>query len=1537
MIFATPAFAIHDNDNDAVTDNALEAEAMTSEMIEQTKNQNRATAEEKQQAVKDALLNPSEENTVHAIGAVANMENLDSRVAAAKAAVEQVKLAKTYIKSLADLTKGTISNFPIGFGSEDDDYMLAITRIETIENNGNEETWIYVAAHITFRETGKDKNKNKNEDDKNAKSISFDGKAKIEGLNGMGTNGYLTLIKEVDRPIGKSCSLSFLEGTTLHFGCNGFEDILAKLRLTVTNSSIYAIDASGKSKGQLTTEMETTIKSLNDFTVGVNFADRFAIKGLDGFKFTLRQAQFDHSFTATPAAIRFPSGYVSSEDARKEWRGVAISEAKIEMPPYMKSDGTSGEPMSVDMSNMLIDGNGLTCATTVNDMSHGKTLNTSSWQVAADNFSLEILKNDIVSAYFDGRISIPPLETVNDFSALYNHEARTFLFTSTFGKDLSFEMLKAKLELYKTSTIELKIANNDIQPAINLNGRLSIDVPMPEDATFALDIPDLAFEQMHISKDKFDLGRISLEGDASAKLGGFEMNFKNIKSNSNGDSHSLSFDAEVKVAEKFKGDTRIKLSGDSKRFKFKQVDVEKINLEFKSGAVSIGGGVEIIKGDGIYGKGFRGELKMKIAESIGIDAVGVFGKKDDFRYFMADALYTDNSYTGITISALNIYGLGGGLYHHMRQNDGDNTSSFGKSLSGVNYVPDRKIGFGFTSTAKLCLMKSPRLFDADVNFEMQFTTDWGVKFVQLRGDAAMFNIETPAKEDELTTLSKKLAAANEEAGNTIRQATKNDIENIVPKKPGMIRGAFLMKYDVANKTFNADMSSYINFLEVVKGTGPNDRMGWASAMISPSKKYLYIGTPDAPNGLSVLNVLSSEGYFMLGDDMPSLPDVPDNVRRLLKDKYKKSERTDYSKLGNGSGVAFGLSAGAHVSVNPVPFYATLGAEVGTEFLLKHYSAEAHCEGYDAPIGANGWYAQAQAWLWAKADVGIRVRLFKKDRKFSILSSEVAAYLQGGGPRPVYFKGALGGEFKVLNGLVKGKYSIGFSIGEECKMVGGSPFGEDVISQITPAEGSKDVNVFVAPQLVLNVPADEEMQIEEEDGRINIFRVRVAEFYVQNTNNNSKPLFTPSRSSDGRIITYESNDPLESQKNYKIYAKVTFEQKIGGVWKPYTESDGSVYYEEKLVEFTSGDRPKNIEKQFIAYAYPADRQYNFLPDEYKEKTAYFLIKKNFGYLFNEERPEGFRQEVQLTSFGGRTQSVGFTYKTTNNTPGYCFEIDIPTKDIKFSNDEIYNLAIVNVPIRTAKKDENIHTYDKELTDLKINDDTEVSETVHSAEGDLALLEQTEILSIDFRTSSYNTFKEKMDKMNVGSIVAWQEYPYVYNLKTNIIDNSAHTENFDFTEYDNDSDKGNIKIKPIYSQTPWYVNNTSPLMYGNTDLRNLIGNIQPPTHAEVMYWYNSSDFTKLVDNDIETNARLSVSAWNTINNHMQYYMDKDLADFRTKVSDKLAKGATKTAGVQRFLNADNIPPTETGNYPILFQYTLPGKNVVTSEYQVNTYLK
>jgi lipid-A-disaccharide synthase-like uncharacterized protein len=83
------------------------------------------------------------------------------------------------------------------------------------------------------------------------------------------------------------------------------------------------------------------------------------------------------------------------------------------------------------------------------------------------------------------------------------------------------------------------------------------------------------------------------------------------------------------------------------------------------------------------------------------------------------------------------------------------------------------------------------------------------------------------------------------------------------------------------------------------------------------------------------------------------------------------------------------------------------------------------------LGINGWYASGQAYAKMQTGIGVGVKVFGQRKEIEILSLSAAAALQMKLPNPFWAKGAVGGTFRVLNGLVKGDVKFGFTIGTGC--------------------------------------------------------------------------------------------------------------------------------------------------------------------------------------------------------------------------------------------------------------------------------------------------------------------------------------------------------------------------------------------------------------------------------------------------------------------------------------------------------------------------
>lgn len=1447
-------------------------------------------------------------------------DDQQQRLDAARSVFETVKSASNTVKSLEDLFRKRELSLPVGVG-DGEKYLICINEIYS-DKDGN--SHLKVSCIIPLNESGK--------------QLAFDGEAIVEGQNGVGTRGRIELVAPLERKLGGESSVIFKAGTAVEFGCNGFEKLTAKLAFALKSSTIQAIDAAGKRTGRLRADMEADIDDIDNFTVSFGINNRFVMKGLDNYIFSISGATLDQSYTQTSAMVSFPDGYFEggTDDDRNMWRGLAISQAEVQLPDFMSHQDTTKAPTPtrLSLSGVIIDGAGFSCHAAAQNVT-SNSVKSDSWDLSVSDFEISLLRNQVKGVTFGGKINVPPLGESSklDYAASLNIETNNYSIEAALPDSAEFPMFSGALEIASNSTVRVEIDGNKIKPELNLNGTISINAAIGNSQNNnRLTLPDIEFQQMRISPTDFSLGHVGLTGKLQTpNVAGFQLTVSEISSFETDDSTSagLAVTAGVHVAEKFTGEAGLRLYGNIQKWKFSDVEIGKIHIGYEQNAFSLAGGIEFRSGDDIYGRGFRGDVKMKLLNGqLQVDAVAVFGKKDNYRYFLTDAFLETTPAKGVKVSFLNFYGVGGGLYSKMQQQRGKATCDFGESLSKINYVPDKDVSIGLMARTKFGFSGSDKLMDADVGLEIQFNKNWGVNFIQLRGDATFV----------CKDLGAGLAQSIKSNMDKIEGASKGVVEFkkeqlAEPKNDGVLRASMGMMFDIENETFTSDLKAYLNVGDMLRGSGPNDQLGFANIYVSKDKWYTYIGTPKERCGVKLFDFASASSYFMMGDDIPTaLPVMPDKIQEILSfdQKSELENRPDASTLSSGKGIAMGVRLDVDINADLKLFYASLGLGMGTEFLLNNYGQNAHCKGSSDPIGINGWFAQAQAWAWVDANIGMRVKLLGKERKYNIIKGEMASYMKGSGPNPFSFTGIVGGHFELLNGLVKGECKFDFQVGKECEFVDGNPLGEDVIAQITPGNGTSDIDVFVAPQLVLNVPAGVAMELK--DGTT--YRVDIDEFTITNVDDNKTLKATKMDSEDKLTFTYDLEEPLESQKKHKVHAKVSFKMLSGGKWVDVKDENNKPFVEEKTAEFKSGDRPNYIKPEHVAYSYPADRQYNFYSAEHSE--VYLLVTQNYSYLFDGRGPKGYDQVLQLSTIGGSAQTTNLNFTTSprqTTDSKVKFELYANTANLSFEPDKIYNLAVINKPKQTVTKvDANVKSNTTQIKDA--NSDFE--KTTHSAEGTIEMLETTMIYEADFRTSAYSTFKAKMAQMTVGSTVASQIEPHVHNLKTNIIDNCTPTENFDFTEYENYTGNGIIKINPVYSQTPWYENSVKPLMYGNTDLRNLIGSITPPTNDSIIYWYG--DITKLSDNAIETNnSQTNAIGWNVINNYMQEFIDKDLYNYRTTVAYKLVNGAAKTTGVQFFLNANNIPPTEAGMYPILFEYTLPGKNIKTSDYQINVEYK
>ncbi|MBO4243830.1 MAG: hypothetical protein J5882_02070, partial [Bacteroidales bacterium] len=652
-----------------------------------------------------ALGQDAEQNAIELMQDTANAK----RVRAAVAMANKVKKLGNYIKNLQEvLSKGEL---PLPCGLGEGRYTLVLSDIEHGED-GLTKITATTAIHLQHD------------------TIAFGGTCTLSGQCGTSMPAKIELLAQRSVSIGKNIRLTFNKGSYCEFDCEGITQFFADITVTITSENIIAYDSDFKPTHKSPSfNIQTFFESFEDLTFEINANLNFGIKGLDDFVFSMNNLVLDKSETRTPASVRFPDNYFSSNSEIKLWEGFSAKVIEVALPESFCKNGDTRT--KVGCNSLIIDKHGISLTAFAEDLPHQK-IDTTKWQIMADAANISLTKNKIDSISFYGVANLPPFgkNSKMGFSARYNNITSQFDFTCNLKDTLDFPVFGANLSLKPTSYINLAVGKDGFNTKIHADGTLSIDTELEK---LKVSLPDIKFEGMEISNTKpyFKPGVMSLAVSkiSMPSIGGFQLEIDEIGF----ENEALAFTIKLKLNEMLNGAASLKLEGDFDRFKIKKVALSRAEVHYKAeNTLSIDGSVEIKEGDEIYGNGFRGGLDLKLLNRYGMQAIGVFGKKDGMRYFLADVLLEAEPIFTIP-PCINVSGLGGGLYHHMDQTTKD--YSFGKAISGICYVPDEKVGFGFIAHANFYVAQKNTL-NAKTTFEVQFSDSWGLRYVQFKGDVA---------------------------------------------------------------------------------------------------------------------------------------------------------------------------------------------------------------------------------------------------------------------------------------------------------------------------------------------------------------------------------------------------------------------------------------------------------------------------------------------------------------------------------------------------------------------------------------------------------------------------------------------------------------------------------------------------------------------------------------------------------------------------------------------------------------------------------
>jgi len=1333
-------------------------------------------------------------------------------------------------------------------------------------------------------------------------------------------------------------------GTYVTMDCDGFKEMSLDAAVKISRDLLRPENPDGsQGTGNVQANFSITLSNWNDLILQLSLPN-FQVTGLKGVGFSVSDAVFDFSDLRNAPAVVFPAGYESTQflpDNPNLWRGFYLRQLTVSLPPEFAPERPTFKAENVLIDNMGISGK--FTGTNLISTSKGKM---NGWAFSLDSLGITLQANQLVSAGFNGGIVIPigKEDQPFEYKAIIN-TGGNYVFNVSPSKDMTFPLWGAgKVEIYEASYLDIKVLDGKFLPKANLHGRMSINASLSQGGQ-GVSLADITFENLEIQSIKpyIKIGNFSFGSEAlQQKMAGFPISIQDIGLRSLDDTQvGLDFTLKLNLVGEssgsFAADAGLTLVGtmDSERgwqsWKYKTILVNEIGVDIDGGSFKINGRLIFYRNDITYGDGFNGTVKAEFTPGLKVTATAIFGNVGGMRYWYADAMV--NFPTGIPIfTGVGIYGFGGGIYYAMKMDNQGIGSDLGRTASGVVYVPDTKAGLGLKAVINLASSPKPEAFNADVTFEISFFRGGGVRYIAFGGNGYLV---TPGLDIDLGKLKEatgKMAGAVKKLEGKMSDATmglvkgdgsQNSATEIFGEigdkagQKGQISAKVLIDYDFENHVLHGNFEVFINVAGgLIQGIGPGGRAGWAVMHFAPGEWYVYAGTPDDRVGvaLGVGSIrVASTSYFMVGTKILGSPPPPVEVQRILNGNFDYMK--DLNALGKGAGFAFGASLSVSTgNLSFLMFYGHFDAGAGFDIMIKNYG-DVHCKGSDKRIGINGWYANGQAYAYFDGEIGIRVKVFGRKKSISILDIAAAALLQAQLPNPIWLQGTVGGRFSVLGGLVKGNCKFQVTLGNKCELERSAESILDdikVISEITPAQDEKDVNVFNTPQAVFNMPVNKTFEIVDMESGSNdrrSFRINLDHFKLIA---DGKEVVGTTEWNDAQdVLAFNSYEILPPKKDVKAVVQVSFEELVNGRWTVVV-GDGQKVIQKMENVFTTGEAPDHIPLSNVAYSYPLINQTNFYKNEIPD--GYIKLKKAQPYLF--EPGLEWRQKGRFTADDGSLSLFDFAYTYSTNEINFNVPADLKTG-------QTYLFELVNLPAQeSGAVDRNVKTETNKVQGETESVDLEM--TARNAEGTIENLQEKSIFTTSFRSSQYTRLQDKLANQQITNTFRFLRIPWYTHYLSAFL---AQNETFDKAELSGNEYTGNkplITLEADLTSNDYYNNDIYPLVYDGYPLD---GNIKVTRDVSVMGLPPVKAVSIYQDPaDIEiTNGVLNKTSYQALryDYDLPSYMIADFADIQRQVVARYIYQQTVSPRIEKLL-ISGFPILKEGTYKVNLKYHLPGRD-------------
>ncbi len=1154
--------------------------------------------------------------------------------------------------------------------------------------------------------------------------------------------GTLFLSKDIDLNIGNgklklksfnNSSSPADSGTYVVFDNKGFKNLHIQAEYDFPTSLIVQTD-------NVSPVAATITANANSWTdwIGSIKIDNFKINGLKDFTFIPGTAYYDHSDLQNPQNI--PVKYISSNGSL--WHGFFLPQLKIELPAIIKNN-TKDQPLQISVNNLVIDNQGVSVdAVAKNILSIGDG-SLSGWYYSIDSLSVEFINNSLSQSTMGGKVVLPisgnnPNSSGSQLNYTCNltspaNKGMNLQFLIKPKDNVNFQLVVAKMNIDKSSTIEINLGGNGNYAKTDLSGTLSIGINKPK-----ISFKAVKFQGLQIQTQKPYLTVKSLTaGFASPQkdVGGFPVSFKDIKPKIKGTKLGLSFDVDINLCKEIpkvpKGNFGLTIWGYidynavTKRFSggYSNTEIDSIGLDGQLGPVHIKGIVNFYD-DQKLGNAIGGKVSVTMLDGLGLKAEVLFGKKD-YYYWYVDGNFMLSVEDAIPLpgTPLRIFGFGGGAYYNLQQSKVPEPNEiFSKERAAAVYSPHEGT-MGFLATIIIGSADGEALqANGTMQFEFNTSNGFAVSKVIFKVDAALL---TP----------------------------------LMQKQKAMITGNGYIYLDFANEIYTAGVGITITVPKqktLISGSGDLDLL-----INAKSKQwYFHIGAPEKDKRISVsiLNAITLKAYFMMGDDIPGIPkpDVPSGILS----GYNTTSRDP--SIGLGTGIAFGASFKIDKHFTFLIFYGHLYAGLGFDIAIRKLSQG--CSGSSNLPGINGWYAQGQLYAYGGFDAGLHVDVWFFKGNVSILKLDVAAIFSMSGPNPTWFKGWLHGGYSALDGLVHGEmsFNVVYSPNGKCEVPISNPLGGiPLITEVKP-EGS-GVSILSNAEASFTFPVKKLFTIDQIDNNghkiVRSFRLLITRFdiykgssRIYGINNNGSYII----SGNDRLAIYSKKIAFSPQSEYKIVVAVKAQEKKNGIWKDSYDG-GKLVEDKRTQEFKTGDCIVNLFKNgAVVASYPFDRQRYLLQKEYNR--GYILLSQAIPCL---TKDPNYNLKAVFYSYGNKPE----VQESNITVSGNYLYFNLPP----LPNSTITMLAIVKRPkvtnnspnnsVSSFKKPQNIYagkvmSFGGKTSTANINT-FRISNLSITAE-DIPIYEYY------FKTSKFNTLKEKLDASDY-STNAKKEVGYVGTYK------------------------------------------------------------------------------------------------------------------------------------------------------------------------------